>query len=68
MEQKKKYDNIAVPISNYCTNRLQEALTEYGQRGFQLVNVTMAENRYGVNIMYLFFVRENENQPDDGEE
>lgn len=53
-----KYENIVVQVSNYATDCLQDTLTKYGQCGFKLVNVTMAENRYGVDIMYLFFTRE----------
>ena len=53
-----KYENIVVSVSNYATNSLQETLTEYGQSGFKLVNVTMAKNWHDVEIMYLFFTRE----------
>ena len=53
-----KYENIVITISNYATDHLQDTLTKYGQSGFKLVNVTMAENKYGVNVMYLFFTRE----------
>lgn len=53
-----KYENIVVKVSNYATDYLQEALTKHGQLGFKLVNVTMAKNKYDVDIMYLFFTRE----------
>ena len=53
-----KYENIVITISNYVTDHLQDTLTKGGQAGFKLVNVTMAENKYGVNVMYLFFTRE----------
>lgn len=53
-----KYENIVVQVSNYATSYLQETLTNYGQLGFKLVNVTMAQNRYGIDIMYLFFTKE----------
>lgn len=53
-----KYENIVITISNYATDYLQDTLTKYGQAGFKLVNVTMAENKYGANVMYLFFTRE----------
>lgn len=53
-----KYENIIVQVSNYATDHLQDTLTKYGQAGFKLVNVTMAENKYGADIMYLFFTRE----------
>ena len=53
-----KYENIVVQVSNYTTDHLQKTLTECGEFGFKLVNVTMAQNKYGVDIMYLFFTRE----------
>lgn len=53
-----KYENIVITISNYATDHLQDTLTKCGQAGFKLVNVTMAENKYGANVMYLFFTRE----------
>lgn len=53
-----KYENIVITISNYATDYLQDTLTKCGQTGFKLVNVTMAENKYGANVMYLFFTRE----------
>lgn len=53
-----KHENIVVQVSNYATDYLQETLTKCGQLGFKLVNVTMAKNKYGADIMYLFFTRE----------
>ena len=53
-----KYKNVVVQVSNYATERLQKTLTEYGEMGFQLVNVTMAKNKYNVEVMYLFFAKE----------
>ena len=53
-----KYENIVTTISNYATDHLQDILTKCGQAGFKLVNITMAENKYGANVMYLFFTRE----------
>ena len=54
----KKYENIVIEVSNYATGILPRTLMEYGDFGFKLVNVTMAENEYGSNTMYLFFTRE----------
>ena len=56
-----KYKNIVIQISNYATFDLQKKLTEYGEWGFKLVNVTMAKNKYNVDVMYLFFTRELKN-------
>ena len=53
-----KYENEVIQVSNYATNSLQDTLTKYGQAGFKLVNVIMAQNRYSVEVMYLFFTRE----------
>ena len=53
-----KYENIVVQVSNYATDYLQETLMKYGQLGFKLVNVTMAKNKYDVEVMYLFFTKE----------
>lgn len=53
-----QYENVVYKLSNYATNSLQDTLTKYGQAGFKLVNVTMAQNKYGADIMYLFFTRE----------
>lgn len=53
-----KYENIVVQVSTYATDYLQETFMKYGQLGFKLVNVTMAKNKYDVDVMYLFFTRE----------
>ena len=53
-----EYENEVVQVSNYATDSLQDTLTKYGQAGFRLVNVIMAQNRYSVEVMYLFFTRE----------
>ena len=53
-----KYENVVYVISNYATDALQEKLTYYGQHGFKLVNSMSAKNKYGVEVMYLFFTKE----------
>lgn len=53
-----KYENVVIQVSNYATDWLDKILMDYGKNGFKLVNVTMAENKYSVNVMYLFFTRE----------
>lgn len=53
-----KYHNIVVRVSNYATDALDEALKICGQEGYKLVNTLMAENKYGIDIMYLFFTKE----------
>ena len=53
-----KYENVVIQVSNYATDWLDKILMDYGNNGFKLVNVTMAENKYYVSVMYLFFTRE----------
>lgn len=53
-----KYENVFFQVSNYATDTLQETLSRYGELGFKLVNTMMAKNKYGVDVMYLFFTKE----------
>jgi hypothetical protein len=55
-----KYTQIVVPISNYSTDALQKKLNRYGNEGYKFVNSVMAKNKYGVEVMYLFFVKGGE--------
>ena len=57
-EIKMKYENVYCQVSNYNTDALQKTLLRYGEQGFKLVNTMMAKNKYGVNVMYLFFTKE----------
>lgn len=50
-------ENVCVTLSNYATEALQDTLNFYGKKGFSLVSTQMASNRYGCQVMYLFFVR-----------
>lgn len=52
--------NIYVTVSNYETYELQDTLDYYGRKGFSLVSTQMIPNKYGCQIMYLFFVRHTE--------
>lgn len=56
----KKYKNTVAYVSNYCTHALEEILINHGNDGYKLVSTQMAENKYGVTIMYLFFTKEIE--------
>ena len=62
-------ENICVTVSNYATEELQNTLNFYGKEGFSLASTQMAYNKYGCQVMYLFFVRHTgENlQPPKGE-
>lgn len=50
-------ENLCVTVSNYATDELQNTLNFYGKEGFSLVSTQMALNKYGCQVMYLFFVR-----------
>ena len=50
-------ENVCVTVSNYATETLQNTLNFYGKEGFSLVSTQMASNKYGCQVMYLFFVR-----------
>lgn len=50
-------ENICVTVSNYATEALQNTLNSYGKEGFSLVSTQMASNKYGCQVMYLFFAR-----------
>ena len=62
-------DNVCVAVSKYATEALQNTLNFYGEKGFSLVSTQIASNKYGSQVMYLFFVRNTgENwQPPKGE-
>ena len=53
-------ENVCVTVSNYATEALQDTLNFYGEKGFSLVSTQMALNKYGIQVMYLFFVRAHE--------
>ena len=55
-----KYKNIVTTISNYAAYKLQETLEDYGNKGYRLVNVVMANNIHNVPVMYCFFTKECE--------
>ena len=50
-------ENVCVAVSNYATEALQNTLNFYGEKGFSLVSTQIASNKYGIQVMYLFFVR-----------
>lgn len=50
-------ENVCVTVSNYATEALQNTLNFYGEKGFSLVSTQMALDKYGIQVMYLFFVR-----------
>lgn len=57
----KKYKNTMTYISNYCTHALlEEILINYGNAGYKLVSTQMADNKYDIPVMYLFFTKEIE--------
>ena len=50
-------ENVCVTVSNYATEALQDTLNFYGKEGFSLISTQIASNKYGSQVMYLFFVR-----------
>lgn len=54
------FSNIVDTVSNYSTSDLENVLEYYGDEGYKLVSVQMAKNKYGAEVMYLFFTREEE--------
>ena len=50
-------ENVCVTVSNYATEALPNTLNFYGKAGFSLVSTQMASDKYGNQVMYLFFVR-----------
>ena len=52
-------DNKVIVVSNYATEALQETLDTYAKNNFKLVNTILAKNKYNVDVMYLFFTKEN---------
>ena len=49
--------NVCVALSNYATEALKNTLNFFGGKGFSLVSTQMASDKYGSQVMYLFFVR-----------
>jgi hypothetical protein len=47
-----KYKNIVTVVSNYATDALPKTLEYYGNIGYRLVNVVMANNKYNILEMY----------------
>ena len=45
-------------VSNYATDELQKVLSAYAECGYKLVSAFTDLNKYGVNVMYLFFTKE----------
>ena len=50
-------ENVCDIVRNYKTEELQNTLSFYGQEGFSLVSTQIASDKYGSQVMYLFFVR-----------
>lgn len=45
-------------LSNYATEDLDNILSDYADAGYKLVSTTLAPNEFNVEIMYLFFAKE----------
>ena len=58
----KKIKNEVVVVKHYATEELQEILTGYGNYGYKLISAIMAKNEYDIEVMYLFFTKEEDNK------
>lgn len=53
-----RVENTVCTVSNYATEYLNRILEIKGNVGYKLVSTEMAQNEYGIDVMYLFFTRE----------
>ena len=53
-----KISNEVVTLSNYVTEDLDKVLSMYGDKGYKLVSTLLAPNKFNVEVMYLFFAKE----------
>ena len=53
-----KISNEVVVVSNYATEYLNKTLSAYGDAGYKLVSTLLAPNEFNVQVMYLFFTKE----------
>lgn len=53
-----KINNEVVTLSNYATEDLDKVLSMYGDKGYKLVSTLLAPNKFNVEVMYLFFTKE----------
>lgn len=55
-----KIENKVSVCSNYATSALQDELDTFADAGYKLVSAQLAKNRYGADVMYLFFTKEEQ--------
>ena len=53
-----KISNEVVVVSNYATEHLNKTLSAYADAGYKLVSTLLAPNEFNVQVMYLFFTKE----------
>lgn len=53
-----KVDNKVFILSNYTTKDLNRTLQLFGDDGYTLVSALLAPNEFKVQVMYLFFTKE----------
>ena len=63
-----RYRNMVVRVYSYATDELQKILDEYGDAGFQLVNAVLGKYKYNLDIMYLFFSKKLDDEPEENSE
>ena len=55
-----KVSNVVIIVSNYATKELNKTLRTYGDAGYKLVSTLLAPNEFNVQVMYLFFSKEED--------
>lgn len=53
-----KVSNEVIILSNYATKELNRTLRIFGDDGYKLVSALLAPNEFKVQVMYLFFTKE----------
>ncbi len=51
--------NKVVQAANFATDKLQETLDLYGESWYELVSAVVANGKYNVDVMYLFFTKDD---------
>lgn len=57
-----KIDNKVFILSNYATKDLNKTLKLFGDDGYTLVSALLAPNEFDVQVMYLFFTKEDDDE------
>ena len=55
-----KVSNEVIILSNYAKKELNRTLRIFGDDGYKLVSALLAPNEFKVQVMYLFFTKEED--------